>query len=225
VSADREAMLESILSQLVVIDDFVPDFDAFRRSALSREYRALGKGILETGLYTDYFGEPAAIDRIAGLVGYPLVPADPKGTGRFSLRTSRMTMGLDIHADACLLGGILYLNRAEHCEGGTSVFRHRETGLFAFPTEEEQARLGLAADARGYFHYFCEREGMDRTKWEEVARAEMKPNRLVLIGGGLFHSHSSVFGNDLEDGRLVQLYFLNPAESASGETHAETSSS
>lgn len=209
---DRLAMQQSILSQLAVVDDFVPEFDAFRERALAADYKPLGGGILETGLYTDYFGEPSIIERIAGIVGYPLVPADPKGTGRFSLRTSRMTMGLDIHADACLLGGILYLNRAEHCQGGTSVFRHRETGLFAFPTEEERARLGLPADDRGCFEYFCQREGMDRTRWEEVARAEMKPNRLVLIGGGLFHSHSSVFGNDIEDGRLVQLYFLNQKE-------------
>ena len=219
MTVDREAMQRSILSQLVVIDDFMPDFEAFRARALAAEYRPLGGGMLETGLYTDYFGDPAVIERIAGVVGYPLVPADPKGTGRFSLRTSRMTMGLDIHADACLIGGILYLNRAEQCQGGTSVFRHHQTGLFAFPSEEEQARLGLASDSRGYFQYFCQREGMDRSKWEEVVRAEMKPNRLVLIGGGLFHSHTSVFGNDLNDGRLVQLYFLD-ARDAAGATSA-----
>jgi hypothetical protein len=209
---DRATMQRSILSQVAVIDDFMPDFEAFRARALEAEYKPLGGGMLETGLYTEYFGEPSVIERIAAVVGYPLVPADPKGTGRFSLRTSRMNMGLDIHADACLLGGILYLNRAEHCQGGTSVFRHRATGLFAFPNEAEQAGLGLASDATGYFDYFCRKEGMDRGKWEEVARAEMKPNRLVLIGGGLFHSHSSVFGNDLADGRLVQLYFLNARE-------------
>jgi len=212
MSDERQAMQRSILSQLVVVDDFIQNFDAFRERALAAEFRPLGGGILETGLYTEYFGEDGVIERIAGIVGFPLVTADPKGTGRFSLRTSRMTMGLDIHADDCVLGGILYLNRPEHCQGGTSVFRHRETGLFAFPSEEEQARLGLAADPRGYFQYFCREQGMDRTRWEEVARAEMKPNRLVLIGGGLFHSHTSVFGNDLNDGRLVQLYFLNARE-------------
>jgi hypothetical protein len=214
MSAEKKAMLRKILSQLVIVDDFLPDFEAFRARALAANYHPLGGGILETGLYTDYFGERAVIDRISEIAGVRLEPADPRGTGRFSLRTSTMTMGLDIHADACLLGGILYLNLAEHCQGGTSVFRHRETGLFSFPNAEEQARLGLAPDAPGYFEYFCEREGMDRSKWEEVARAEMKPNRLVLIGGGLFHSHSSVFGNDLHDGRLVQLYFLNSGSPA-----------
>jgi hypothetical protein len=213
--SERKAMLRKILSQLIVVDDFVPDFAAFRQRALAADYRPLGGGILETGLYTDYFGDRAVIDRIAEIAGVPLEPADPRGTGRFSLRTSKMTMGLDIHADDCLIGGILYLNLPEHCQGGTSVFRHRETGLFSFPNAEEQARLALAPDGAGYFKYFCEREGVDRSKWEEVARAEMKPNRLVLIGGGLFHSHSSVFGNDLNDGRLVQLYFLNGCSPAS----------
>src|SRR5439155_2045533 len=71
MNAERQAMLESILSQLVVIDDFMPDFDAFRERALAAEYRPLGGGILETGLYTDYFGAPDVIERIAAVVGYP----------------------------------------------------------------------------------------------------------------------------------------------------------
>jgi len=44
-----------------------------------------------------------------------------------------------------------------------------------------------------------------------VYRCDFVPNRLLLIAGGLFHSYTSSFGSSLADGRLVQLYFLNPA--------------
>lgn len=209
-SGESGEVVREALSQVRVIDDFAPDFAALRRQALAAEYRPQGGAILETGLYSEYRADDETIARIGEHLGLPLEPADPRGTGRFSLRTARMRMGLDIHADACLIGAILYLNEAEHCEGGTSIFRHRETGLVSFPDAATQRALGLADDPRGYFRYFCEEEGMDRSKWDEIVRVDMRPNRLVILAGGLFHSHSSVFGNDLNDGRLVQLYFLNP---------------
>ena len=207
----QEEMLEYLAFNVGVVDDFLPDFQAVRERALSAQYDPLGGGIFATGHYSDYAGDQEAVDRIAEMVGYPLAPAGPLGMGRFCLRTATMTMGLDIHADDCLLGGILYLNTEEHCQGGTSIFRHKETGLYAFPTEEEQGALGLAIDPGGYFDYFCKQEGLDRNKWDEIMRVEMRPNRLVLIRGRLFHSHSWLFGDSLENGRLVQLYFLNPA--------------
>jgi hypothetical protein len=163
-----------------------------------------------TGHYSTYAGDQDTLDRISEVVGVPLVPAGELGMGRFCLRTATMTMGLDIHADDCLVGGILYLNLPKHCQGGTSIFRHKATGLYAFPTEEEQQSLDLAPHGK-YFDYFCLQEGLDRSKWDEIMRVEMRPNRLVLIRGRLFHSHSWLFGDTLDNGRLVQLYFLNSA--------------
>lgn len=40
------------------------------------------------------------------------------------------------HADHNMLGGLVYLNKPEHCRGGTSFFRHKPTGAEAlFPRE------------------------------------------------------------------------------------------
>ena len=207
----HQEMLEYLAFNVAVVDDFLPDFQAVREKALAAAYDPLGGGIFETGHYSDYAGDQKSVDRIAEMLGYPLVSAGPLGMGRFCLRTAEMTMGLDIHADDCLLGGILYLNLQEQCQGGTSIFRHKATGLYAFPTEQQQEALGLAIEPESYFDYFCKEEGLDRSKWEEIMRVEMRPNRLVLIRGRLFHSHSWLFGDCLANGRLVQLYFLNPA--------------
>jgi hypothetical protein len=192
------------------LDDFLPDPDATRTRALQAAYAPLGTGLAASGLYTDYLPEEGVIARISDFLERPLVPADPRGTGRFSLRTAQMTMGMDVHADDCDWGAILYLNRPEHCEGGTSIFRHRASGHFHLPLPEQQKELGLGSTAEAW-DYFVRGEGLDRSRWEEIYRAEMAYNRLVLIPGGLFHSHSSTFGSDLSDGRLVQLYFLNDA--------------
>jgi hypothetical protein len=200
--------LDCLSYNVAVVDDFVADFDALRQRALEAQYDPLGGGMFATGHYSSYAGSEDILDRISHIVGVPLAPAGEFGMGRFCLRTADMSMGLDIHADDCLVGGILYLNHAKHCEGGTSIFRHKGTGLYAFPTHEEQQLLG-PAPSKGYFDYFCLQEGLDRSKWDEVMRVEMRPNRLVLIRGRLFHSHSWLFGDRLENGRLVQLYFLN----------------
>jgi hypothetical protein len=206
----NQQMLESLAYNVAVVDDFASDFEGLRQRALAAQYDPLGGGMFATGHYSTYAGDQDALDRISDAVGVRLIPASELGMGRFCLRTAAMTMGLDIHADDCLVGGILYLNLPQHCQGGTSIFRHKATGLYAFPTDEEQRSLDLAPQGN-YFEYFCLQEGLDRSKWEEVLRVEMRPNRLVLIRGRLFHSHSWLFGDTLENGRLVQLYFLNSA--------------
>jgi hypothetical protein len=55
-------------------------------------------------------------------------------------------------------------------------------------------------------------EGLDRSKWTRYFLSPMKYNRLVIFNARLWHSHNYNFGNSLENGRLVQLFFFNPIE-------------
>ena len=209
-AADATTLPAELTGLLTVIDDFLPDFDAVRAAAYAATYEPLNERAGDTGLYSDFAARPADIERISDHLGVPLGPLEGAGTGRFALRTSAMTGGTDIHADPCLLGGIVYIGPGAVAGGGTSIFRHRATGLVRFPSDEEQRALGLADDQVGYQMYFSRGEGFDRGRWDEVHRCEFVPNRLLLIAGGLFHSYTAPFGSSLEDGRLVQLYFLNP---------------
>jgi len=195
-----------------VIDNFLPDFEAVRAAAYGAAFKVLNGRAGDTGMYSDFAARSEDMERISKHAGLPLGPLEGAGTGRFALRTSTMTGGTDIHADANLLGGILYVGPVPGpvAGGGTSIFRHRATGLDRFPSKEEQRELGLADDERGYQRYFSSSEGLDRSNWDEVYRVDFVPNRLLLIAGGLFHSYTSAFGSSLADGRLVQLYFLNP---------------
>ena len=40
----------------------------------------------------------------------------------------------------------------------------------------------------------------------------MKYNRIVIFRTDLWHSHNYNFGDNLENGRLVQLFFFNPTD-------------
>ena len=52
-------------------------------------------------------------------------------------------------------------------------------------------------------------EGTDVSKWTEVDNIAFKYNRLVMFNPFLWHSQGDLFGNDLEDARLIQLFFFH----------------
>lgn len=112
-----------------------------------------------------------------------------------------------IHNDTAMAKktGILYLNPERTCKGGTAFWKHRESGLVAHPSDEELEALGgpqyiekLRAD------------GLDESKWEQVGLIDMAWNRLLLFDSRLWHSPypRAGWGNSIETGRLIQVYFL-----------------
>ncbi len=191
------------------VDNFAPDIADRTAQALAADYQPMD-GPPEAGLYSDYLACPNDVDRISAEVGTPLVAAHADGTGRFSLRTQEMVEGIDVHIDVCFLGAVLFLNPPAQCRGGLSIFRHKPTGLVRFPDEQQQRELALAEPGIDYVRWFCLDEGKDRSRWEEIGRVEMRTNRLGVVSGGLFHSYTEAFGTSIADGRLAQLFFLNP---------------
>ena len=53
-------------------------------------------------------------------------------------------------------------------------------------------------------------EGLDRNQWTRYFLSPMKYNRIVIFRADLWHSHNYNFGDNLENGRIVQLFFFNP---------------
>jgi hypothetical protein len=126
----------------------------------------------------------------------------------------------------CDFAAVLYLSRPEDCQGGTSFWRHRRTGLEYAPTKGDprsQALLdsfgardewnliskmmkdGLAEVGPGYL---TESNG----RWERLDVVEMRCNRLVMYDGRLFHSvhvPSAEWQPDPTRPRLTQNLYLN----------------
>lgn len=198
-------------TSLIVVDDVLPDADAFREAALRLTYPP------QDGAFPGRNSlERMEIDGLDGyvsqLTGERLRPMSPPG----SHAKFRITLAADVgrgrvHVDPGYWSGILYLSRPGDCRGGTDFFRHRRTGTDRRPmNEQEVAALGYASYDEAH-RDIIERDGLDEAAWETTMTVPMRYNRLVLLRPWLWHTAGPGFGDRLENGRLVYLMFFAPA--------------
>jgi hypothetical protein len=92
---------------------------------------------------------------------------------------------------------MLYMNRAEHCQGGTSLVRH-VTGMDTDPIDEESQKVWL-------------RDTNIPEMWTPYTRCEMRTNRAFIFRANLMHRAEPLggFGTDATNGRLVMTAFFN----------------
>jgi hypothetical protein len=148
-------------------------------------------------------------------VVYPGISTDiPDDVKRFILRTLQprdytLFMRLSLagvpvphqaHTDS-LMGTkslMLYLNRPEHCKGGTSFVKHIRTGMISDPRDKfEEALWKLDTNKR--------------KAWEIYEQVDMKSNRAAIFPSKLMHraEPSGGFGKDAQTGRLVLTMFYS----------------
>ena len=107
------------------------------------------------------------------------------------------------HSDAfmdCQYTAVTYLNKAEHCRGGTCFLRHVGTGLTRWNKHtdpEDHARM--------------QSEGAEPLAWVEEFGVPMAPGRVVIYPSELIHWSQPLggFGSTPEDGRLVFVTLFN----------------
>lgn len=106
---------------------------------------------------------------------------------------------------------MVYLNPEEMCSGGTGLYRHRPTGLCRVPIGITPELTGLAQQQGISAQALCTQAGYAECMntvffrqeyaaqgnqyindgneyWELLYKIEMKPNRLVIFDGRMFHS-------------------------------------
>lgn len=181
----------------IIIDDFLSDFEGWREWADTAKYQPIENpvdGVVYPGICTAIpsFGTQQRLSLVMG--------------ANVKLRTLFMRLSLDgvdvphqAHTDAVMgeYSLMLYLNRAEHCRGGTSLVRH-VSGMDSHPTTPEQVAM-------------WERDTNAPGKWSIYSMAEMKPNRAFIFRSDLFHRAEPVggFGTDSTNGRLVLTAFFD----------------
>lgn len=103
---------------------------------------------------------------------------------------------------------ILYLNRPEHCRGGTALFRHRATGRDLYPSEHEIRKAGKSPKRE--LEKF-EADWHRKEAWEQTRLLEMKYNRLVAYPCAAFHARfpREAFGTTPDDARTIWLSFFD----------------
>lgn len=93
---------------------------------------------------------------------------------------------------------MVYLNRAEHCRGGTALLRNRETGEESNPTD-------------AYGEQVWRRDTNNPAAWDKTLMCAMKPNRAFIFKADLYHRAEPIggFGADSKDGRMVMTMFFD----------------
>jgi hypothetical protein len=199
--------------KLIIVDDFYDDPLEVRKRALQLEFPDHGGRAQYAGRNSRlYLLNQQMLNMISRLVGQPLVPARNSPTGHFRISLATDTASQDIHTDPARdWAGILYLNLPEQCRGGTSFFRHKQLGLDEVPMDlAEINRLGFK-DREEMRLAIVERDGQDRSKWELTMTVPMRFNRLILFRPWMWHSFTENFGESVETGRLIQVFFFEVA--------------
>ncbi len=222
-AATSEALQQAVADcELLVVDDFLPDPQAWRDWAQKQTYTDS-----RTHLHGNFPGQqtvggfevPEHMQRIADGIGRDLKWSWP-GHGAFRISPAGSLARSDIHVDhgdsRVAYAGVLYLSLPEHCRGGTSFWRHRETGWARAPSPAlaRASRFGsvghfIQTQASGQSQPFDHLTG-GRNQWDLLFEVPMRFNRLIVYRSDYFHSVSEVFGQGLADGRLVQLFFFEP---------------
>lgn len=181
-----------------------------REKALSAEYKPIEhNGLKYRGIaLTD---DPDAQGRIAQTLG---ISPTAQWTTFWRRNLAGEQSETFIHSDILIgqFSAILYLSLPEHCKGGTAFWRHKLYGWQVHPTGQEIAEKGLDDTKELWDSVY--QDGFIEKKWEMVDYVPMAFNRLVIFHSPRFHSRypKESFGADLNDGRLVKVFFYKPCE-------------
>lgn len=178
------------MSNFDIIDDFLP----------AEVFSALRK-------HCDKISYQGVVNPVDGIV-YPDISVDiPEQVKLFMGNPKTIFMRLSLcgvkaphqaHTDT-LMGResfMLYLCRSEHCQGGTSLVEHIETGMRSDPKNQEEEAI-------------WKRDTNNPKAWRAYDMARMQPNRAVFFAASLMHRAEPVggFGTDAKNGRLVLTAF------------------
>jgi len=212
---------------LLVLDDFLDDPLAYRAHALALAYaNAEELGTVNfPGVQTAAQDCSAIMQRIADALGCDL-KWDSPDNGAFRVSSAADTARCDIHVDSevrnDIYAAVLYLSLPEHCSGGTSFWRHRETGWERRPSVEQLVARGYASFREferrwipvGRQRPFAQLRDARAAAWDCVFETPMRLNRLIVYRSDFFHAIGELFGDRRENARLIQLFYFETVPDA-----------
>lgn len=139
----------------------------------------------------------------------------PSGVSMFRLGTAVEQPTTYIHADGGIAttAAVLYLSEApEAIIAGTAFWKHKETGLTDWPTEEWcRANVGDSLSAINEFGEKLNSDGADESKWQMTDLAGQRFNRISIYPSKRFHSRypKDAWGSTPEDGRVTWCAFFS----------------
>lgn len=177
---------------LIVLDNFYEDPESVREYALSLQYNEnirFYKGKRSTVRYHP----PGILDRLEQALGRKITNFYENGAcGYFQVTTASDPQVY--HHDSQKWAGVLFLNKDAPIDSGTRLMISKVTG----------ERFTASDEAYGNGEYYLKEEYFETH--DSIAGVF---NRLVLFNAQHIHAAGKYFGNSLETGRLVQLFFFD----------------
>lgn len=181
----------------LIMDDFMPHFEVWREWADTLNYTAETNpvdGVSYPGIFAAVptYGihtRLEAVLRSRVKINALFMRLSLKGVPAPHQAHSDSSMGM--------YSLMVYLNRPEHCVGGTSLVKH-SSGFSAEPLTQEQYALWVS-------------DHSTPDKWEITSLCEMKANRAFIFRSDLLHRAEPLggFGTDATNGRLVLTCFFD----------------
>ena len=188
-----------MIDGLYIYEDFYENVDEVREYALGLDYKISGNypGVrstaedLKQSNYLKSFIEENILHQ--SITGWDNTSYNT--AYQFTTKESETW----IHHDDTTWAGVIYLTPDAPIESGTSLYRHKDTGISLWDgINDSPSDLNPSQDCN------------DVTKWDEIAFAGNLYNRLVVYRGSYYHrSKLAGFGIDKQTGRLFQTFFFN----------------
>jgi hypothetical protein len=176
-----------------VSDNFYLDPYAVRNFALSKEFiehKNYHKGKRTDEVYL-FDGLQEEFERLMGKKIKNFKQYGTNGCFQYCIAGDQLVY----HCDTQDYAGVLFLSPDAPPQTGTTFYRSKYTKNMTVNSSE---------------HPIVFKNGfLDPTEFEVVDVVGNVFNRLVLFNSRLIHAASSYFGNNLENGRLFQLFFFD----------------
>ena len=209
---------------LLVIDDFLDDPMAYRAQALAlcAQQGRRSERLSFPGVQTPPQPCEPLMRRVADALGRAL-KWDSTDHGALRISLAGDSARADVHVDSPtvdnIFGGVLTLSLPQHCRGGTSFYRHRASGWERRPDAatlraaghdtflDFQRRHLRPNRMQPFAQWLRERD----EAWEWLFEVPMRFNRLIVFRSDFFHAITELFGDQPDNGRLVQLLHFEAA--------------
>lgn len=176
-------------TELIVVDQFYEDPDDVRSFALQQSFDETGNYPgARTKFFVNHSVGIALQDILRSAAGNIL---DIRG-GNFQIATAADRTWIHHDGPCGKWAGVLYLTPEAPYTAGTGLYRLKATGQHATNDLENH-----------------DYPSQDYTKWDLFDRIGNKYNRLILYRSDLFHGSLDYFGDNLENGRLFQVFFID----------------
>jgi hypothetical protein len=200
-----------MLTNLVVMDDFLDDPDALRARAIAAPFReATSQGFTWGHHAPADFDLRPFLEGVARGLGADVVH-DPSPALAFRMLTRKQDAGPHplVHYDVPVWFAFVCLSPPSRAPGLTRFYRHRASGLLGLHDAEPVRRyLKSSGHSPATLGDLLARDARSLSRWVEVASVAHVYNRLIVMRARQFHQAAPGFGTKPANAKLtVQLAF------------------